>query len=85
MPLWNWGPLVQLLKFNDPCIRYITVLCLSKVYGLSDAQTKQLLTSVVGAGHSLDKSDEPLYANIDGNRIDIRFLRYVRWKFIGRA
>lgn len=70
--LWNWGPLVQLLKFDDICIRYITVLCLGKVYGLSDTQTKTLLTSIVG---SLDKSEEPIYANIEGNRIDIRFLR----------
>lgn len=76
-PLWNWGPLVQLLQFPNACIRYTTVLCLSKVYGLSDAQIKNLLTSVVGAGHSLDESDEPLYTMIDGNRVDIRFLRYV--------
>jgi hypothetical protein len=74
-PLWNWGPMVQLLQFPDPCIRYITVLCLSKVYGLSDAQVKSLLTSVIGAGHSLDESNEPLYITIDGNRVDIRFLR----------
>ncbi|CEP09720.1 hypothetical protein [Parasitella parasitica] len=73
-PLWNWGPLVQLLQFQSPCIRYITVLCLGKVYGLSDAQVKSLLASVVGAGHSLDESDEPLFMTIDGNRIDIRFL-----------
>ncbi|KAI9260402.1 hypothetical protein EDC94DRAFT_542138 [Helicostylum pulchrum] len=73
-PLWNWGPLVQLLQFPDPSIRYTTVLCLSNVYGLSDAQTKSLLTSVVGAGHSLDEADEPLYTMIDGNRVDIRLL-----------
>ncbi|KAL7319508.1 AAA ATPase midasin [Mucor circinelloides] len=73
-PLWNWGPLVQLLQFQNPCIRYITVLCLSKVYGLSDAQIKSLLTSVVGAGHSLDEFDEPLFTTIDGNRVDLRFL-----------
>lgn len=74
-PLWNWGPLVQLLQFQDPAIRYITVLCLSKVYGLSDAQIKSLLTSVVGAGHALDESDEPLFTTIDGHRVDLRFLR----------
>ncbi|KAI8642397.1 hypothetical protein BD408DRAFT_180035 [Parasitella parasitica] len=74
IPLWNWGSLVQLLQFQSPYIRYITVLCLGKVYGLSDAQIKGLLTSVVGAGHSLDESDEPLYTTIDGNRVDLRFL-----------
>lgn len=74
-PLWNWGPMVQLLQFPNTAIRYTTVLCLSKVYGLSDAQIKSLLTSIIGAGHSLDESDDPIYAMIDGQRVDIRFLR----------
>lgn len=74
-PLWNWGPMVQLLQFPNTAIRYTTVLCLSKVYGLSDAQIKSLLTSIIGAGHSLDESDDPIYTMIDGQRVDIRFLR----------
>ena len=73
VPLWNWGPLVQLLRYENPCIRYMTVLCLAKVYDLNDAQNKSLLTSVTGC--SLDESDEPLYTLIDGNNIDLRFLR----------
>ncbi|KAI8086936.1 P-loop containing nucleoside triphosphate hydrolase protein [Gilbertella persicaria] len=70
--LWNWGPLVQLLQIESPCVRYLAVLCLSKVYSLSDAQTKSLLTSVVG--RSLDESDEPLYTLINGDTVDLRFL-----------
>ncbi|KAG1056125.1 hypothetical protein G6F43_001962 [Rhizopus delemar] len=70
--LWNWGPVVQLLKYPDTCVRYLTVLCLGKVYSLSDMQQKALLSSIVGK--PLDESDEPIYTTIDGNRIDIRFL-----------
>ncbi|KAI9487690.1 MAG: hypothetical protein EXX96DRAFT_514297 [Benjaminiella poitrasii] len=73
-PLWNWGPLVQLLQFQNPCVRYITCLCLSKVYGLTDAQVKSLLKSIVGAENFLDESAEPLYVTINGERIDLRFL-----------
>ncbi|KAI7907509.1 P-loop containing nucleoside triphosphate hydrolase protein [Cokeromyces recurvatus] len=72
--LWNWGPLVQLLQFQNPCIRYITILCLSKVYGLSDAQVKSLLSSIVGTEHTLDESDKPLYITINGESVDLRFL-----------
>ncbi|KAI8972107.1 hypothetical protein BDB01DRAFT_854805 [Pilobolus umbonatus] len=70
--LWNWEPLIQLMKYPDPCIRYLNVLCLSKVYGLSDEQTKTLLSSVIG--HSVDESDEILYITLEDQRIDIRFI-----------
>ncbi|KAI8339483.1 P-loop containing nucleoside triphosphate hydrolase protein [Chlamydoabsidia padenii] len=72
-PLWNWGPLVQLLHHNHHTIRYLTTLCLSKVYGLNDLQTKNLLDAVIG--FSVDQSEEPLMAVLDGNRIDLRMLR----------
>ncbi|KAI8371327.1 P-loop containing nucleoside triphosphate hydrolase protein [Radiomyces spectabilis] len=70
--LWNWGPIVELLNHRSGCIRYLSILCLAKVYGLSDAQTKGLLQSVTGCS---DESDEPLMTIIDGQHIDIRFIR----------
>ncbi|PHZ13684.1 midasin [Rhizopus microsporus ATCC 52813] len=71
-PIWNWGPVVQLLKYPDTCVRYITTLCLCKVYNLSDSQQNSLLSSIVGK--PLDESDEPIYMTIEGSRVDIRFL-----------
>ncbi|CEI96453.1 Putative Midasin [Rhizopus microsporus] len=71
-PIWNWGPVVQLLKYPDTCVRYITTLCLCKVYNLSDSQQNSLLSSIVGK--PLDESDEPIYITIGGSRVDIRFL-----------
>ncbi|KAI8145635.1 P-loop containing nucleoside triphosphate hydrolase protein [Fennellomyces sp. T-0311] len=64
-PLWNWGPMVGLLKFPNECVRYLTILCLSKAYGLSDVQTKTLLGT----------KDEPLMATINGTKINLRMLR----------
>lgn len=71
--LWNWGPLVPLLNCPHEAVRYLTCLCLSKVYGLNDTQTKNLLNSVVGS--SIDESEEPLMAILDGTRVDLRMLR----------
>ncbi|CAO3588237.1 unnamed protein product [Absidia cylindrospora] len=70
--LWNWGPLVPLLNCPHEAVRYLTCLCLSKVYGLNDNQTKNLLNSIVGS--SIDESEEPLMAMLDGTRIDLRML-----------
>ncbi|KAI9498450.1 P-loop containing nucleoside triphosphate hydrolase protein [Zychaea mexicana] len=64
-PLWNWGPMVELLKSPNECIRYLTILCLGKAYGLSDLQTRTLLGT----------SDEPLMAIIDGTKVNLRMLR----------
>ncbi|KAI9262309.1 P-loop containing nucleoside triphosphate hydrolase protein [Phascolomyces articulosus] len=64
-PLWNWGPMVELLKSPSESIRYLTILCLSKAYGLSDLQTKSLL----------GPNDEPLMITVDGTRVNLRMLR----------
>ncbi|KAG0168625.1 AAA ATPase midasin [Apophysomyces sp. BC1034] len=72
--LWNWGPLVQLLSFPNTCVRYCAILCLSKVYNLSDAQNKRLLGSVIGNQKSIDETDEPLMAIIDDKPMDLRML-----------
>ncbi|KAF7722956.1 AAA ATPase midasin [Apophysomyces ossiformis] len=72
--LWNWGPLVQLLNFPNTPIKYCAILCLSKVYNLSDAQSKTLLGSLIENGKSINATDEPLLAVIDGKNIDLRML-----------
>lgn len=74
IPLWNWGPLVQILNHPDITVRYMSVLCLSKVYGLSNAQTNGLLTSITGSDTALDRQDDPIFAIIDGTQIDLRML-----------
>ncbi|KAL0096148.1 P-loop containing nucleoside triphosphate hydrolase protein [Phycomyces blakesleeanus] len=73
--LWNWGPVVQLLSYPDTYSRYFAVLCLSKVYGLGDIQTKKLLGSLVGGEEHLDSADEPLVTTIDNTRVDMRMIR----------
>ncbi|KAI7849614.1 P-loop containing nucleoside triphosphate hydrolase protein [Circinella umbellata] len=67
-PLWNWGPMVELLKYSDDCVRYLTILCLSKAYGLSDLQTKSLLKS-------FNEKEEPIMMIIDGTRVNLRMLQ----------
>ncbi|KAI8971571.1 P-loop containing nucleoside triphosphate hydrolase protein [Mycotypha africana] len=74
IPIWNWGPVVQLLEYREPTIQYMAILCLSKVYQLSDVQTKSLITATVGAGKSIDELETPIHVIIDGTRVDIRLL-----------
>ncbi|KAI9307575.1 P-loop containing nucleoside triphosphate hydrolase protein [Cunninghamella echinulata] len=71
-PIWNWGTLVQLLNYPYDPIRFLTVLCLAKVYNLSDLQTKNLLNSVMG--YCIDENEDPIMATLDGNSIDLRML-----------
>ncbi|CAO3637326.1 unnamed protein product [Cunninghamella blakesleeana] len=71
-PIWNWGILVQLLNHPYDPIRFLTALCLSKVYGLSDLQSKNLLNSVMG--YSIDKTEDPIMATLDDTSIDLRML-----------
>ncbi|KAI9314232.1 P-loop containing nucleoside triphosphate hydrolase protein [Dichotomocladium elegans] len=73
VPIWNWGSFVQLLRYDNPNLRYLTILCLSKAYQLSDSQTTGLLESV--SNGDLNNSEEPLMAIVDGKRIDLRMLR----------
>ncbi|KAI8077783.1 P-loop containing nucleoside triphosphate hydrolase protein [Halteromyces radiatus] len=70
--IWNWGSLVQLLDYPHDTIRYLASLCLSKVYGLSDIQTKGLLDAAVG--YCIDEKEEPIMAILDDTRIDLRML-----------
>ena len=60
--------MVELLKSSDDCVRYLTILCLSKAYGLSDLQTKSLLKS-------FNEEEEPIMMTIDGTRVNLRMLR----------
>ena len=78
VPLWNWGSLVQLLKTSNPNLRYLTVLCLSKAYQLSDLQTSHLCKAASRAIDSMDEDNteqEPLMALVDGQNIDLRMLQ----------
>lgn len=78
VPLWNWGSLVQLLKTTNAILRYLTILCLSKAYQLSDLQTSNLCKAVSRTPDSMDEDnteEEPLMAVVDGQNIDLRMLQ----------
>jgi midasin len=58
----------------DVRVRYLTLLCLSKVYGLSDGQTQHLLLAASNRNPAQGEADEPLLVTIDNTQVDLRFL-----------
>lgn len=60
----------------DVRVRYLTLLCLSKVYGLSDGQTQHLLLAASNRDPAQGEADVPLTVTIDHAQVDLRFLRY---------
>ncbi|GBC28203.2 uncharacterized protein OCT59_003902 [Rhizophagus irregularis] len=51
--LWNWSPLFQLLIHVNIAIRYLTVLCLSIVFNMSDEQRESAFHYWVGADNEM--------------------------------
>lgn len=69
---------MQLLKTSNATLRYLTILCLSKAYQLSDLQTSNLCKAVSRTPDSMDEDnteEEPLMAVVDGQNIDLRMLQ----------
>ncbi|CAG8438258.1 2742_t:CDS:10 [Acaulospora morrowiae] len=69
VPLWNWSSLFQLLTNSDNSIRYLTVLCISIVFNMSDAQREIAYRIWVGP-----KEERILIDWEDTGTFDIRML-----------
>jgi len=74
-PLWSWSPLFSLLSSSSSnTVRYLTILCLSRVYGITDQKTAQALHTLTNC---TDGPVEEFFVEIDNQKVDLRALTYV--------
>ncbi|KAH8552550.1 P-loop containing nucleoside triphosphate hydrolase protein [Umbelopsis sp. PMI_123] len=67
--LWSWSPLFPLLSSSSRTVRYLTVLCLSKVYSITDQVTSQTLRALTDCG---DAPTEDFFVDVEGQKVDLR-------------
>ncbi|KAI9276342.1 P-loop containing nucleoside triphosphate hydrolase protein [Umbelopsis sp. AD052] len=81
-PLWSWSPLFALLSSSSSTVRYLTVLCLSKVYGITDQMTAQALRALTDCG---DAPAEEFFVEVEGQKVDLRTFTILEQERLAKA
>jgi len=82
-PLWSWSPLFSLLSSTSSnTVRYLTILCLSRVYGITDQQTAQALQAITNCN---DAPVEEFFVEIDNQKVDLRALTILEQERLAKA
>ncbi|KAL1916197.1 uncharacterized protein VTP21DRAFT_5814 [Calcarisporiella thermophila] len=73
----NWSPVYNLLAHSDPCIRFLSAWCLSRVNGLNNSESKAVLDRI-------SEANEGIFMDIDGTNVNLRLLTIFEKERIAR-
>ncbi|KAM3579719.1 AAA ATPase midasin [Umbelopsis sp. WA50703] len=82
-PLWSWSPLFSLLSSSTTnTVRYLTILCLSRVYGITDKKTSEALHALTNCNEA---EVEEFLVDIDSQKVDLRALTIFEQERLAKA